>query len=67
MPVLGCQSWPDGVVSPRATEIYYDTLSQKASCFIGMNGVHTRVGLLRASRSPARRFSDRPAHSRAAC
>jgi uncharacterized protein len=42
VPVLGCQSWQDGVVSSRATEIYYDTLNQKTSWFIGMNGAHNQ-------------------------
>ena len=40
VPVLGCQSWQDGLVSSRAAEIYYDTLNQKTSWFIGMNGAH---------------------------
>jgi predicted acyl esterase len=25
IPILGCQSWQDGLVSSRATELYYDT------------------------------------------
>jgi len=40
IPVLGCQSWQDGEVSSRATELYSDTFNRKASWFIGMNGPH---------------------------
>lgn len=40
VPVLGCQSWQDGLVSSRATELYYDAFNQKTSWFIGMNGAH---------------------------
>jgi putative CocE/NonD family hydrolase len=40
VPVLGCQSWQDGLVSSRATELYYDAFQRAASWFIGMNGPH---------------------------
>ena len=40
IPVLGCQSWQDGLVSSRATELYYDQFQRAASWFIGMNGPH---------------------------
>lgn len=40
VPVLGCQSWQDGLVSSRATELYYDTFNASTSWFIGMNGEH---------------------------
>ena len=40
VPVLGCQSWRDGLVSSRATELYDDTFPRAASWFIGMNGRH---------------------------
>jgi putative CocE/NonD family hydrolase len=40
IPILGCQSWQDGVVSSRATELYYDTFKPKTTWFIGMNGGH---------------------------
>jgi uncharacterized protein len=40
IPVLGCQSWQDGAVSSRATELYSDAFSKKTSWFIGMNGPH---------------------------
>jgi predicted acyl esterase len=40
IPVMGCQSWQDGLVSSRATELYYDAFQQKTSWFIGMNGAH---------------------------
>ena len=40
MPVLGRQSWQDGVVSSRATELYYDGFRWSDSWFIGMNGGH---------------------------
>jgi predicted acyl esterase len=40
VPVLGCQSWQDGVVSSRATELYYDGFRRSDSWFIGMNGGH---------------------------
>lgn len=42
VPVLGCQSWQDGLVSSRATETFYDTLNQRTSWFIGMNGPHNQ-------------------------
>jgi predicted acyl esterase len=41
IPVLGCQSWQDGITSSRATELYSDgAFSQKTSWFVGMNGPH---------------------------
>jgi uncharacterized protein len=40
VPVLGCQSWQDGVVSSRATELYYDGFRRSDSWFVGMNGGH---------------------------
>jgi uncharacterized protein len=40
VPILGCQSWQDGLVSSRATELYYDTFQRTTSWFIGMNGPH---------------------------
>jgi uncharacterized protein len=40
VPILGCQSWQDGLVSSRATELYYDTFDRKTTWFIGMNGPH---------------------------
>ena len=40
VPVLGCQSWQDGMVSSRATELYYEHIQKKTSWFIGMNGPH---------------------------
>jgi uncharacterized protein len=40
VPILGCQSWQDGAVGSRATELYYDTFKKKTSWFIGMNGFH---------------------------
>jgi uncharacterized protein len=40
LPILGCQSWQDGLVSSRATELYYDTFNRKTTWFIGMNGPH---------------------------
>jgi hypothetical protein len=40
VPVLGCESWQDGLVSSRATEIYSDALNRGTSWFIGMNGQH---------------------------
>ena len=40
VPILGCQSWQDGVVSSRATELYYDTFSARRTWFIGTNGPH---------------------------
>lgn len=40
VPVLGCQSWQDGLVSSRATELYYDAFRRTTSWFIGMNGPH---------------------------
>src|SRR5215469_8563297 len=40
IPVLGCQSWQDGLVSSRATELYYDAFQRTTSWFIGMNGQH---------------------------
>jgi uncharacterized protein len=40
VPVLGCQSWQDGLVSSRAIELYSDSFSKKTSWFIGMNGPH---------------------------
>jgi putative CocE/NonD family hydrolase len=37
IPVLGCQSWQDGITSSRATELYSDgAFSQKTSWFVGM-------------------------------
>jgi len=41
VPVLGCQSWQDGLVSSRATEMYDDTFKQATTWFIGMNGART--------------------------
>lgn len=40
IPVLGCQSWQDGLVSSRATELYGDTFDKTTSWFIGLNGPH---------------------------
>lgn len=40
IPVLGCQSWQDGLVSSRATELYSDAFNKKTSWFVGMNGPH---------------------------
>jgi uncharacterized protein len=40
VPILGCQSWQDGVVSSRAMELYENTFNPRASWFIGMNGGH---------------------------
>jgi uncharacterized protein len=40
VPILGCQSWQDGLVSSRATELYYDTFHPRTTWFIGMNGPH---------------------------
>jgi uncharacterized protein len=40
IPILGCQSWQDGVVSSRATELYQNTFNPKTTWFIGMNGPH---------------------------
>src|SRR5215472_14585926 len=40
VPVLGCQSWQDGLVSSRATELYDGALNRATSWFIGMNGPH---------------------------
>jgi predicted acyl esterase len=40
VPILGCQSWQDGLVSSRAMELYYDTFSPKTTWFVGMNGAH---------------------------
>jgi uncharacterized protein len=40
IPVLGCQSWQDGLVGSRSTELYYDTLDRKTTWFIGLNGGH---------------------------
>jgi putative CocE/NonD family hydrolase len=40
MPILGCQSWQDGIVSSRATELYYDTFKPSRTWFIGTNGPH---------------------------
>jgi predicted acyl esterase len=40
VPVLGCEACRDGLVSSRATEIFYDTLDKATSWFIGMNGQH---------------------------
>lgn len=40
VPILGCQSWQDGLVSSRAMELYYDTFSPRTTWFIGMNGEH---------------------------
>jgi len=40
VPILGCQSWQDGLVSSRATERYYDTFNPRTTWFIGMNGGH---------------------------
>jgi predicted acyl esterase len=40
VPILGCQSWQDGLVSSRATELYNDTFNPRTTWFIGMNGAH---------------------------
>jgi uncharacterized protein len=40
VPILGCQSWQDGVVSSRAAELYQATFNQRTTWFIGMNGGH---------------------------
>jgi uncharacterized protein len=40
VPILGCQSWQDGLVSSRATELYEDTFSARRTWFIGTNGPH---------------------------
>jgi uncharacterized protein len=40
VPILGCQSWQDGVVSSRATELYDGTFSARRTWFIGTNGPH---------------------------
>jgi uncharacterized protein len=40
VPVLGCQSWQDGVVSSRATELYASGFRPRTTWFIGMNGGH---------------------------
>jgi predicted acyl esterase len=40
VPILGCQSWQDGVVSSRAMELYENTFNPKTTWFIGMNGPH---------------------------
>ncbi len=40
VPVLGCQSWQDGIASSRATELYSDAFNKKTSWFVGMNGPH---------------------------
>jgi putative CocE/NonD family hydrolase len=40
VPVLGCQSWQDGVASSRAAELYSDAFNKKTSWFVGMNGPH---------------------------
>jgi predicted acyl esterase len=50
IPVLGCQSWQDGLVSSRATELYDDALNRASSWFIGMNGPH---GICEAPRTLA--------------
>jgi|ERR1022692_2023328 predicted acyl esterase len=48
--VLGCQSWQDGLVSSRATELYYDTFNRGTSWFIGLNGQHGNCEFTRPSR-----------------
>ena len=40
VPVLGCQSWQDGIASSQATELYRDAFNKKTSSFAGMNGPH---------------------------
>jgi uncharacterized protein len=40
VPILGCQSWQDGVASSRPMELYENTFSPRTSWFIGMNGGH---------------------------
>ena len=41
VPILGCQSWQDGVVSSRATELYENTFTPAGPAgSIGMNGGH---------------------------
>lgn len=40
VPILGCQSWQDGAVSSRATELYENTFNPRTTWFIGMNGPH---------------------------
>jgi predicted acyl esterase len=40
VPVLGCQSWQDGIASSQATELYGDAFNKKSSWFVGMNGPH---------------------------
>lgn len=40
VPVLGCQSWQDGIASSRATELYSDAFNKQTSWFVGMNGPH---------------------------
>jgi predicted acyl esterase len=40
VPIFGCQSWQDGLVSSRAMELYEDTFNQKTTWFVGMNGGH---------------------------
>lgn len=40
VPVLGCQSWQDGVASSRPMELYENTFSPRTTWFIGMNGPH---------------------------
>ena len=40
VPVLGCQSWQDGIASSQATELYRDAFNKKTSWFAGMNGPH---------------------------
>ena len=40
VPVLGCQSWQDGIASSQATELYRDAFTKKTSWFAGMNGPH---------------------------
>jgi uncharacterized protein len=40
LPLLGCQSWQDGLVGPRSTELYYNTFRPKTTWFIGLNGPH---------------------------
>jgi uncharacterized protein len=40
VPILGCQSWQDGVVSSRPMELYENTFNPRTTWFIGMNGGH---------------------------
>ena len=40
VPILGCQSWQDGVAGSRPMELYENTFDPRTSWFIGMNGPH---------------------------